>query len=85
MGTPANVEILSGRGFDDEALARATANDLVFAVIAADDDEALRALADGEAAVDAAGPSLDVEGTAPRPGSLEEAADADHVGDATTP
>jgi len=76
MGTPANVEILSGRGFDDEALARATANDLVFAVIAADEDEALHALADGEAAVDAAGPSVDVEGTAPRPGSLEEAADA---------
>lgn len=74
MGTPANVEILSGRGFDDEVLARATANDLVFAVIAADDDEALRALADGETAVDAAGSSDDVEGIAPRPGSLEEAA-----------
>ena len=43
MGTPANVEILSGRGFDDEALAKATANDLVFAVIADDEAQATAA------------------------------------------
>ncbi|MGH2540411.1 MAG: protein FdrA, partial [Actinomycetota bacterium] len=42
MATPANVEILVGRGFDDEALSRARANDLVLAVIA-DDDEAAEA------------------------------------------
>jgi FdrA protein len=76
MGTPANVEILSGRGFDDEALSRATANDLVFAVIAADEDEALRAIAEGGSAVEAAGAAEETTESLTRPGSLEEAAEA---------
>ena len=76
MGTPANVEILSGRGFDDETLAKATANDLVFAVIAADEAEARAALDEGESTVDAAsGSAALASGQATRPSSLEEAAE----------
>jgi len=77
MGTPANVEILSGRGFGEEALRKATANDLVFAVIADDDDEATAALDEGESAVDAASSQTDdAAGPATRPPSLEEATEA---------
>jgi FdrA protein len=76
MGTPANVEILSGRGFDDEALAKATANDLVFAVIADDEAQATSALDEGESAVDAASDSTaETAGSETRPASLQEAAE----------
>ena len=40
MGTPANVALLSDRGFDDQALSQATVNDLMLAVVAADEGEA---------------------------------------------
>jgi FdrA protein len=77
MGTPANVEILSGRGFGDEALAKTTANDLVFAVIAGDEEQATATLDEGESAVDAAsGSTADATGPEARPSSLEDGAEA---------
>jgi FdrA protein len=77
MGTPANVEVLSGRGFDDSALERATANDLILAVIAADEEAALAALDDGGSALDTAGPSTGaMRESSARPASLEEAVEA---------
>ncbi|MGH2629131.1 MAG: protein FdrA [Actinomycetota bacterium] len=78
MATPANVEILVGRGFDDEALSRARANDLVLAVIADDDEAAEAGFAAGEGAIAAAGEGSAAEaaGTAPRPGSIERAVES---------
>jgi FdrA protein len=78
MGTPANVEILADRGFEDAELMRASANDLVLAVVAGSEDEAARGLAMGESAIAAARTTAapSAAEARPRPASLEEAVDA---------
>ncbi|MET0801158.1 MAG: protein FdrA [Actinomycetota bacterium] len=77
MGTPANVALLSDRGFDDQALSQATVNDLMLAVVAADEGEAMGAIAQGEATIDAGAPDATPGAEAEsRPSSLEEAAAA---------
>jgi FdrA protein len=74
MGTPANLETLSGKGFDTAAF-EATANDCFLAVDAGSDDEADRALTTGEQALAGGARSGNGSGaTAPeRPRSQTEA------------
>ena len=73
MGTPANIETLAGEGFDEVALADASANDLVLAARAGGAQDAEWAIEGGESVL--AAPTVPAPGReARRPGTLEEAA-----------
>ncbi|MEX0789304.1 MAG: protein FdrA, partial [Actinomycetota bacterium] len=75
MATPANVEILTGKGFDKAELGGASANDLFIAVDAGSDEAADDALGEGEARLFSAPSGGGGEAEESKPRSLTEAVD----------
>ena len=75
MATPANVEILTGKGFDKADLGGASANDLFTAVDAESDETAEEAMGEGEGRLFSAPSGGGEAAEARQPRSVEEAID----------